>query len=538
MSIAEQPVLALRKTPSRLTRVIGKVWSATIALAFLFGVGAGVAALGHATKWKLPKASALLVDDVPEGDDWCKEHGVLESACVECRPELFPRGPTYGWCKIHGVSECPLCHPDVAQIPDRTDVSEADRKRSARALAFAPREENDPKCKKHMRRIQLVSDEIGERLGFTYAPVTHGRVQETIRAPGEIAYDPNRVARIGSPVTGSVWRVEKRVGDPVKQGDVLALVDSAEVGKAKAEFQLALVQFELRRETLAKLRPMAGTTVPGKDVQAAEVAAEQAEVRLLTAEQSMANLGMSLRAEDVRGLSPVDLARRMQFLGLPDSLSKSLSGRTDSSNLLPLIAPFNGAISELTAVKDQSVESGRSLFVVADTTRMWLTLQLRQDDIERVKVGQSVRFYHTGHSGSIAWDNGTVAWVSPTAGEKTRTVPVRVELSNPSDRHRANTFGTAEVILRDEPESLIVPAGAVHWEGCCHIVFVRDKSFEQSGAPKVIHVRKVRLGAKDVPGMAGPTTEIAAGLLLGESVAVANSGVFRSELLKNDLGAG
>ena len=151
----------------------------------------------------------------------------------------------------------------------------------------------------------------------------------------------------------------------------------------------------------------------------------------------------------------------------------------------------------------------------------------------RVRAGQSVRFRHPGHTGSVAWDAGTVVWVSPAADEKTRTVPVRVDLPNPFDRHHANTFGTAEVIQRDEPEAVIVPAGAVHWEGCCHIVFVRDKA-----NTKVVHVRKVRLGATDQESITGPVTEIAAGLLPGEWVAVTNSGVFRSELLKNDLGEG
>ena len=513
--------------------IVGKIWSSAVPLAFLLGVGGGVAALGNTTDWKFPKASALRGDNVPEKDDWCREHGVPESACVECRPELHPRGATHGWCKIHGVSECPHCHPDVAQLPARTEVGEGDRQRAASALAFAPREENDAKCKKHQRRLQLASDEIAGRLGLAFAPVVRGRVQETIHASGEIAYDPNRVARIGPSVPGTVWRVEKKPGDKVKRGEVLALVEAAEVGKAKAEFQLALVQLELRRETLAKLRPMARSTVAGKDIQTAEVAVEQAEVRVLTTEQSLGNLGMPIRAESVRGLSPADLARRMQFLGLPDPMAKELSGRTESSNLLPLVAPFDGEIVVHSAVKDQAADSGRPLFTVADTGRMWLTLQIRPGDAGRIRAGQLVRFRHPGHTGSVAWDAGTVAWVSPAADEKTRTVPVRVDLPNPSDRHHANTFGTADVILRDEPEAVIVPTSAVHWDGCCHIVFVRDKSYS-----KVVHVRKVRLGATDQPGLAGPVTEIAAGLLPGEWVAVTNSGVFRSELLKNDLGEG
>lgn len=169
---------------------------------------------------------------------------------------------------------------------------------------------------------------------------------------------------------------------------------------------------------------------------------------------------------------------------------------------------------------------------------MWLVLQLRPEDANRVKPGQPVRFRYAAGAGPAASDSGTVAWISPSADEKTRTVPVRVDLPNVSDRHHANTFGTAEVVLREEKDALVVPNGAVHWDGCCNVVFVRDTNYEKPGTPKVVHVRKVRPGAKDVPAAAGPVTEIAAGLLPGEWVATTNSGIFRSELLKNDLGAG
>jgi cobalt-zinc-cadmium efflux system membrane fusion protein len=544
MSLAEHPV-GLIEPPasppeppaparSRLHRVLGHLFPAALAL----GCVAGVVALGQATHWKLPKASALLGEAKEEEDDWCKEHGVPESVCVECRPDLLPRGRTYKWCKEHGVPECPLCHPDLAQLPCRPEVTDADRDRAARSLAFAPRAENDDKCKKHLRRLQLPSDEIATRLGLGFAPVVRGRVEEVITAPGEITYDPTRVARVGARAAGTVWRVERQVGEKVRRGDVLALIDSAEVGKAKAEFQQALVQLDLKRETLAKLKPMAGRTVAEKEVQAAEAAVEEAEVRLLTAEQALANLGLPVRADDVRGLPPADLARRMQFLGLPDPLAKELAGRTASSNLLPVTAPLAGEIVARAAVKDEAADPARPLFVVADTSRVWLTLRVRPEDIGRVKPGQPVRFRHTGHTGPVGWDAGTVAWVSPAADEKTRTVPVRVDLPNPSDRHHANTFGTAEVVLRDEKDAVVVPSGALHWEGCCHVVFVRDRDYEKPGALKVVHVRKVRPGAKDMPTPAGPVTEVAAGLLPGEWVATTNSGIFRSELLKNDLGAG
>jgi cobalt-zinc-cadmium efflux system membrane fusion protein len=74
-----------------------------------------------------------------------------------------------------------------------------------------------------------------------------------------------------------------------------------------------------------------------------------------------------------------------------------------------------------------------------------------------------------------------------------------------------------------------VPSAAVHWEGDCFVVFVRDKNYLADGAPKVFHVRTVRLGVRDAK-----TTEIIAGVLPGEFVATRGSGLLLSELRKGD----
>ena len=78
-----------------------------------------------------------------------------------------------------------------------------------------------------------------------------------------------------------------------------------------------------------------------------------------------------------------------------------------------------------------------------------------------------------------------------------------------------------------------VPNEAVQWEGCCNVVFVRDKDYLKEGSPKVFHVRKVRLGAKDEKN-----TEIIAGVLPGEWVATGGSGLLLNELLRDNLGEG
>jgi len=157
---------------------------------------------------------------------------------------------------------------------------------------------------------------------------------------------------------------------------------------------------------------------------------------------------------------------------------------------------------------------------------------VREDDAKYVSIGQLVLF----RPNSSAVDSeirGAVAWISTSADDHTRTVRVRVELPNADGRLRANTFGTGRIVLREEPKSIVVPSEAVHWDGNCHVVFVRDKNYHQPDSPKFFHVRSVRPGVKE-----GNTTEIIAGLLPGEVIASKNSVVLEAQLLKSNLGAG
>ncbi len=531
VGVLEPPVATPPSRPTlarRAAKLLSHLAATALALAFV----AGVVALGRHAGWSLPKFSELRGVAGPTKADWCDEHGVPDSICVECNKDQLPPAKERGWCRRHGVHECPQCHPDVAQMSAVPKGMAGDLARADAALAFAPRVENSSLCKLHQRRIQVHDPAALDQLGIAVTQVRLGPVTEGVTAPAEIAYDPNRVARLAARVPGTVWRVEKQIGDKVRRGDLLALVDAADVGRAKAELLQARSHLDLKRQTYAAQRDAVGG-IPGRRIQEAEAELEEAQVRLLSAEQALANLGLPLPQADVRTLAIADLEARIRFLGLPDSLVRELAGATATTNLLAVVAPFDGEVIARSAVAGERADPATPLFTIADATHLWLTLHARLEDANRIRPGQAVRFRHTGHDGG---DEGKVAWVSPAADEKTRTVAVRVDLPNADGRHHANTFGTAEVVLRVEPRAVVVPSEAVHWEGCCNIVFVRDKDYE-TAKYKVFHVRKVRPGGQDVAAT-GPVTEVVAGLVPGEWVATANSGIFRSELLKNNLGAG
>jgi cobalt-zinc-cadmium efflux system membrane fusion protein len=248
----------------------------------------GLAYWGHLTGWTIPSFAALIGRETKEKDDWCSAHAVPESQCVECNPDLLPRVKDHGWCRKHGISNCPFEHPEVAQLTQVPKITQADLDRAQRALDFVPRPENNSKCKLHQRRIQLASQQALEKAGIDVAPVWEAPVVEAVSANGEITYDQTRVARLSSRVPGTVWMVPKQLGDSARRGDVLALVDAAEVGKAKAEFLQAITQLRLRGKTLDSLRSV-GAAVAAQQVRVAETAFHEAEIHLLSARQALIN---------------------------------------------------------------------------------------------------------------------------------------------------------------------------------------------------------------------------------------------------------
>ena len=496
----------------------------------VMAVLAGLGVYGHHSDWKLPRFSALAGNGVAEREDWCEEHGVPESQCVECRPDLLPRGKDYGWCKEHGVANCPLCHPEVAQLKQTPVVSEADRQRAVRTLAAAPRPEDNAVCKNYRRRIQFASPEAMKKAGVDVALVDRQSIVESIAANGQITYDQTRFASLSSRLPGTVWHVAKNVGDQVRSGEVLALVDAAEVGRAKTELIQALVREELQRKAVKRLESLT-EVVAGRQLQEAQAGFAQARARLLSAKQALGNLGLPVNVEQLRGLPEESLAERLRLLGLPEHQGQHLTPDESTANLLPVKAPMDGIIVVRQVVAGEVVDASRVLFQLADTSRMWLTLNVSVEDAGKLALGQPIRFRSDGSRDEMS---GTLVWISTTADQQTRMVTVRAELPNPKGQLRNETFGSGRIVLREEREAITVPNEAIHWEGCCHVVFVRDKGFfDSQQSPKVFHIRTVRLGVRN-----GKFTEIIAGVLPGEIVATKGSDVLRAELLKNSLGEG
>jgi cobalt-zinc-cadmium efflux system membrane fusion protein len=286
---------------------------------------------------------------------------------------------------------------------------------------------------------------------------------------------------------------------------------------------------DLQVKTHERLTGLGGV-VPGRRMLEAETARIQAEVAVQEAVQTLVNLGMHITSEEARQTSGDQLKRKVYFLGLPARITQTLDPGQTTSNLIAVAAPRDGIVVSRDVVAGEVIDTSKTLFTVADTSRMWLMLNVPLEEARYVSLGQDVVFRPDGAHHTVT---GGLTWTSTDVDKETRTVKVRAELPNDDGRLRNETFGTGHIVLREERDAFVVPSTAVHWEGCCHVVFVRDKDFMNKGSYKVFHTRSVRPGVN-----MGDYTEMFAGLLPGEVVVTKGSGVLRAELLKGNLGAG
>lgn len=495
----------------------------------VIGALTAIGYFGHHHGWQIPKFSELTGNEEVAGIPWCDEHGVPEAICVACNAELMPKGTLHGWCKEHGVAECLLEHPELAQLKNGASLSPDDADRAARALATRDRTKNDPSCKLHLRRIQFASTEAADKAGIDIGLVDRGRIVETISANGEVRYDPTLVTRLASRAAGTAWQVKKGVGDPVGEGEMLAMVDAVVVGQAKAELLQAAAQLNLHDQTVQRLSSL-GNVVAGSRLLEAEAAREEAEAAVRKGIQILANLGLTIGLDDVRGKSGSEIASRLNTLGLPSAeMREPGSGRT-TGNLIPILSPRDGIVTARDVVEGEVVDTTRTLFTIVDNRRMWLLLDVPLEDARYVKAGQRVFFRPDG---GVYEHSGQITWISSHIDGETRTVKVRAELPNPEGNLRDESFGAGRIVLREETDAIVAPNEALHWEGCCYVAFVRDRNYLEKDSYKVFHTRMVRPGVTN-----GDYTELIAGLLPGEVVVTKGSGVLRAELLKGNLGAG
>jgi cobalt-zinc-cadmium efflux system membrane fusion protein len=374
-------------------------------------------------------------------------------------------------------------------------------------------------------RVEFPSAEAVRKAGLQVKAAREETLARYVTASGMVDYDPPRYARLTARAPGTIRRVYKEIGDPIHRGDVLLLLDAADVGKAKADFLTSLTQVKLRSTTLERLQAVERQGgASERSVRDAEAALREARIRLFNDQQALLNLGLPVRIEDVEKLPEDRLARRLRLLGLPEAVTKDLDPETLTANLLPLTAPFDGVVVDRNVAvgEVEQLTTPKTLFVVADVRQLHVDLDVNPEDMAEVRLGQPVLFRTDG---SKVEGTAHVSHISPEVDEKTRRVRVHAEIPNPDGRLRPNAYGIGRIRVGERPGAVVVPAEAVQADGTASLVFVKvsDTSFE---------ARKVK------PGLRQEDDVEVSDVRPGEEVVTTGSFVLKSELQKERITGG
>jgi membrane fusion protein, heavy metal efflux system len=328
------------------------------------------------------------------------------------------------------------------------------------------------------------------------APAELTKLAGDIQVVGTVAFHEDHYAVVGPLVSGRISKLIAGVGDKVKRGQVIAEIESSEVGQARAEYVSAkarsgAAEANLRRET--ELTEKKISSQRERELAHAQSVTEQAGVRAAV---------MRLRAI---GLTPADI---------------ETAERHDLGGRVQIRTPISGTVIERKVTLGQAVERATDAFKIADTSHVWVSLDLYEKDLARVHVSQEVEMRTDARPGELF--RGRVAFIVPVIDEATRTAKVRLEFPNPKDALHAGQLVTARIVADSKQaltEVLAVPRSAIEQVEGKTVVFVQNgDSFER---------RNVILGASG-----GDRVEVRKGLIAGEVVAIDGAFLLKSELLR------
>jgi cobalt-zinc-cadmium efflux system membrane fusion protein len=417
-----------------------------------------------------PEAKAAAAD--PNG--MCKEHGVLEAICTKCNPKLIPVFQAKGdWCGEHGLPEsvCPICHPERGGRPSADVASDG-----------APADG---------MRVKFRRSDTAKLAGIEIAKALARPSAAALTAPARLAYDATKLAQVNARSPGVVRSLKVDVGTQVKKGDPLVVIDSPNVGADRARLSAAKARIQVAEENFARATQLEKEGIASRK-------------NLLEAQQDL------------------DLAKS-EHAALSASLSVFGAGGGGVGSYT-LSAPIDGVVTERRATIGKLVNGDEVLFEVVDTSSMWADVEIAENDLPAVGVGQvvSLRIDSLGEREI----SGAITYVAPSVDPHTRTSKARVPLMNADGVLRANMYGHARIAAGAARTNVVVPRAAVQRAKNVQLVFVRVSANEYE-------TRRVQLGTADAEFI-----EIVKGIRPGEEVVTTGSFLLKTETLKDSIGAG
>jgi len=353
-----------------------------------------------------------------------------------------------------------------------------------KALAQGPaKPDSGPLLVREGDRI-IVPEGSPLRAKLTVEAVAEEQIQRTLVLPAVVEADPSRLVKVLPPLGGRITQLKVQLGERVKEGQPLAVLDSPDLGTAYADHERATVLLDLARKNRDRARELAkigGAAI--RDLQ-------QAETDYVTAE-----------AEHQRADA------RLRQIGVSPETS-------DPMRTVTITAPIAGSVIELdVGVGAFWNDPNASLMTVADLSSIWVTANVPEKDTVLIAKGQAAEVVFAAYPGEVF--RGQVLFISDIVDSDSRRTKVRIAFPNPEIRLKPNMFATVSFFAPAQKVAT-VPATALVLKNDGERVFVEV-------APWTFQPRNVEINYQQ-----GSSAVIKSGLTAGER-AVVKGGVLLND---------
>jgi cobalt-zinc-cadmium efflux system membrane fusion protein len=302
---------------------------------------------------------------------------------------------------------------------------------------------------------------------------------------GRVTFNENVTARVSSPISGRVVSLAAQVGDTVKAGDALAVLDSPDLAGAVADLRKARADEARKKPALERAHSLYDAGVfARKDLETAEADERQAHAETERAAMRLRNLA-SEGGEDGR---------------------------------YAVRAPIAGVIADrqLNPGMEVRPDLANPLFIITNPARLWVVIDLPERELSKVAQGQPVSVQVD------AWPDdrfpARIEKIGEVVDPATRRVQVRCSLTNPERKLKPEMYARVTLLADENRTAVRLPNTALVTEGLYSYVFVEQ-------TPGVFKRRRVQLAVQD-----RDYSYVASGVEPAERVVVAGAVLLNSEL--------
>ncbi|HET9844202.1 MAG TPA: efflux RND transporter periplasmic adaptor subunit [Nitrospira sp.] len=283
--------------------------------------------------------------------------------------------------------------------------------------------------------------------------VDYSGSQQDLTLSGKMAYGEDRYSKISSPLQGRVVEVRAHLGDRVKAGAILLVVDSPDIAQAYSDFvkEDSELQYATRSHELAK-DLYGNKALPLKDLKQAENELVKARAEFRRAKERL--LSLRIPAEEVN--KPLD--------------KQQITSRFEMKS------PLTGIVVERMVTPGQSIggDANQVLFTVADLDMLQMVADVYERDLALVKEGQFAKVKVEAYP-DVDFP-ATVASIGDVVDPASRTIKLRAWVNNPDHRLKPEMFARLHIQVGDSTRILAVPKEAVLESDGKQFVFVVDES--------------------------------------------------------------